>query len=341
MRVHACLFAVLVGLGLGCGDLATIGGLCLHNCNASGAPARGVDAATEPDANADRTPDAGPMCSEGSHALSAMPQNLMLLVDDSASFAPWWPAMNEGLLQFLQDPEQNAVGIGLQRFDEICEADPYAVPLVPIAPLQDNRQALLQALPLPGTISTSTLPALEGVLRYARDWSSAHDNARVAVVLLTDASPGACDGFAPDIDAEAQRIARAGVEGVPSIATYVIGFSTLPLPSSIARGAGTDPILISVTPADGEVRAALERVRRTVQPCAFRLQPGWTIAAGASITVSQRNYPIVANAAACGQQDGFYVDDPATAYPLHACPRTCDALLPADRLTLSRACSEP
>jgi hypothetical protein len=271
--------------------------------------------------------------------------DLMLVVDDSASFAPWWPALNDGLLQFLRNTDGSGIGVGLQRFDENCEPEAYIDPLVPIAPLADNRQALLQALPLSGLLSTSTVPALDGALRYARGWAVDNPTVRVAVVLLTDASPGACDGLVGDFDAEAQRLARAAYVGQPSIETYVIGFSTLAGPGPLAVAGGTEPIAIGVAPADGEVSTALERVRGAAQPCAFRWQVGWTLAPDSAVLVvasdgTERRVPILSSGSACAGQDGFYVANPAASHPLIACETTCKTLTPTDRASLSRACVE-
>jgi hypothetical protein len=274
-----------------------------------------------------------------------MQVDLMLVVDDSISLSPWWPALNDGLLQFLQTTEASGIAIGLQRFDEMCEAESYINPIVPIAPLADNRQALLKALPLSGVVSTSTVPALDGVLRYARGWAVDNPAARVAVVLLTDASPGACDGLVGDFDGEAQKLARAAYVGVPSIQTYVVGFSTLAGPGPLALAGGTEPISIGVTPADGEVATALERVRAAAQPCAFRWQAGWTLAPDSAVLVvasdgTERRIPILPSGSACAGKDGFYLASSAASHPLIACETTCESLTPKHRASLSRACVE-
>jgi hypothetical protein len=355
VRVFACLLIWLLGTLSGCKDVATIGGLCAAECASAGAgsrgcePARcdaGIDAASTLDACAAAgcSADAGLVCSDVPRELSRMRLGLMLIVDDSISLAPWWPALNDGLLQFIQYTQASGLALGLQRFDEVCEPEPHSTPLVPIAPLASNRQALVQAVPQ-GGVSTSTTPALDGVLRYARDWAVDNPDSHAAVVLLTDASPGACDGLVGDYDGEAQRLASAAYAGEPSIPTYVIGFGTLTGPGPLALAGGTDPIAIATTPADGEVASALERVRRLAQPCEFRWQPGWTIAADSAVIVvasdgSERRIPMLSNGAACAGQDGFYIAAAGGDYPLIACERTCENLTSTDRASLSRTCIE-
>jgi hypothetical protein len=269
--------------------------------------------------------------------------DLMLIVDDSLSLGPWWPFMNEGLLQFLQGTDLTDLGIGLQRFDEACEADDYLTPIVPLAPLADNLAALMNALPFPGVASTSTIPALDGVLRYAREQSSRNPDARISVVLVTDASPGACDGLAGDYEGEAQRIAREAYQGTPSIKTYVVGFSTLLTPSVIAPAGGTELRMISVTPGDSDVRDALESIRRDAQPCAFKTPSGWTLASESTVRVAasdgtHRTYPVLSSSSMCDQQEGFYVENASGPYPLAACPQTCASLVSHDRVTVSNVC---
>jgi len=359
MRVLASTLVCLLGTLYGCEDVATIGGLCPTDCASGGSGSLGCDerrcsvdtgvtfdAGQTLDACAAGgcSPDAGPVCSEELHELSRMQVDLILVVDDSASLAPWWPALNDGLVQFLQNTEASGLAIGLQRFDEVCEAEPYSVPVVPIAPLADNRQALLQALPT-GVVTTSTVPALDGVLRYALRWAIENPAERVAVVLLTDASPGACDALAGDYDGEAQKLARAAYEGMPSIETYVIGFSSLTGPGPLALAGGTVPIPIGVTPADGEVLSALERVRGTAQPCAFRWQSGWMLASDSAVVIvasdgTERRVPILSSASACARDAGFYVANLDDFYPLIACEATCENLTATDRVSLSRACVE-
>lgn len=147
-------------------------------------------------------------CVESTSTLVRRQLDLLLVMDDTASLVPWLPALQEGLASMLQDEAWHGTRVGLQRFDEICEPEPYANLLVPIAPLPENAPALQGALPLLPTASTSTVPALDGALLYARSWAATHDS-RIAVVLLTDASPGACDGLIGDWVSQGQRLIRA------------------------------------------------------------------------------------------------------------------------------------
>lgn len=355
MRIHGCMFALLLASTLGCSDRAIIGGVCVGDCAPGiidASPGGCVGDACEVDAGDDAcsgdtcSVDAGNGCREGAYELTRTRLDLMLVIDDAGSLAPWWFALHDGLDQFLRTTSPTGLGLGLQRFDEVCEASHYVDPIVPIAPLSDNRAALEQAVQIAGIASTSTVPALDGVHQYARAWAASNGGAPVAVVLLTDVAPGACDGLVGDFAAEAARLARVAYEGTPSIKTYVINFGVFTTAVDIARAGGTEAAIIQVTPADGEVLAALENVRRDAASCAFSWQSGWTLAPDSAVVVStlngtERRYPIVAGASACAQQDGFYVEDSAASHPLIACSATCDALATGERLTLSRACPTP
>jgi hypothetical protein len=344
MRLAGGICALLVGSALGCTDPATVGGVCRDRCLSLDA---GVDAGRDagPAGEDAGAADAGRTCRDGAYELTRMRLDLVIVLDDTASVGPWLPALYDGLTQFLHADTSKGLGVGLQRFDELCDPQDYTNLIVPIAPLPGNAQALDDALTLMLYVSTSTTPALDGALRSARAWATSHADARVAVVLLTDASPGACDGLVGDYDAEAQRLARVAYEGTPSIKTYVVGFGTMAGIDLIPRAGGTEPMPISVTPADGEVQAALDDVRRDAQPCAFRWPAGWTLAPSSSVVATaadgERRYPIVAGSAACDPSGGFYVEDPSAAFPLVACPSSCVEIAAAQRLALSSACAMP
>ena len=361
-RLRLLRWLIVLWACAGCADHAVVGGLCGANAQCattagnSAAADAGADACGARDCGSAASSgscsgpsckgDAGANCSDGEIVLTRRRLDLIMVVDDSASLAPWLPWLHDGLDRFLLQERTSGLGVGLSRFDDVCEAAAYRQLIVPIAPLPDNAAALEQASALMATASTSTIPALDGVLQHAQAWARAHDNSDVAVVLLTDGSPGACDGLSGDYDGEAQRIARAAHLGTPSIKTYVVVFSVLATASAIAVAGGTTPLLISVTPGDDDVLIALEAVRTDAQPCAFQWPSEWRPAPNAEVVVedsdaSTHRYPILADRSTCDQEQGFYVQDPQAAYPLMACPSTCEGLHSDDRLALSRACSAP
>jgi hypothetical protein len=356
LRLYSLILSLQ--LALGCSDVATVGGLCVLGCESArdaGAPdacASGDCDASSTDSSRDAcvsascssAEDAAPGCAAGSYALTRMSADLLLAVDDSASLAPWLAAVDEGVRSFLSETDPTGVRVGLARFGEDCDPKTYATPVVPIGPLGENRMQMLSALPTEPSLSTSTLATLDGALRYARMWAAAQSDGRVSLVLLTDASPGACDGLSGNYDGQSQQVAREAYESTPSVATYVIGVGPMLALDSLAAAGGTRAVRIAITPADGEVRAALEKVKHEAQPCAFHWQSRYVLASDSTIVVTaadgtQRQYPIVSDASTCRDGGGFYVDDPNSAYPLVACPSTCLSLTAADQIALSSACS--
>lgn len=189
--------------------------------------------------------------------------DLLLVLDDSATMYPWWTQLRSELDQFFAEDASHGVAVGLQRFAQSCDSSQYVTPIVPILPLPDNLTALQDAIPETASANTSTIPALTGALQYASGWARDHRSSRVAVLLMTDATPAECDALDGDYDTAAQRAASAGFQGDPAIPTYVVGFGALMTIDAIAIAGGTTAELVSVTPAQGEIRAALERVRDT------------------------------------------------------------------------------
>jgi hypothetical protein len=302
------------------------------------------DACTHPTCAPDLDAGDARVCS-GPRELTRQRLDLLLVVDSTASIVPWWFSLSEGVNQFFEDEASAGVGVGLQLFGQMCGAQSYVTPVVSIAPLPGNLSAL-QAVEPPLFASTSTIPALDGALQHARAWAAANRSAHVAVVLLTDVTTGECDALTGDPDAEAMRIAQAAYTDTPSIPTYVVGFGSMALLSTLARAGGTELLAISITPASGEVATALGKVRDQMRPCAFAWPSDAGLAADSAIVVtaadgSERSYPLQRASSACDQQPGFYVEDETAEFPVIACPRLCASLGSALRIALSNACSAP
>jgi hypothetical protein len=352
VRIAGASGVLLLCCTLGCIDPATVGGLCssagacngaMHPSAPDAEPADSGPADSGP-IDADTMEDADSTCGTSSPMqLTRKQLDLILVIDDTASLVPWLPALQDGLSRLFQAEEWRGIGLGLQRFDEVCDPQFYAELIVPIAPLPENASALQAAIENIPTLTTSTAPALAGVLQHARAWAASRAETEVAIVLLTDASPGACDGLTGNIEAAAQQVAREGLESTPSIKTHVVGFGMVDPVTALAHAGGTEPALINLFPADGEVLAALETVRRSAQPCAFMASTQDSRASGTVVMATtpegaQRSYPIHESSLGCDQEDGFYRGDEAALPPIVACPRVCAGLGGADRLTLEAAC---
>jgi hypothetical protein len=111
---------------------------------------------------------------------------------------------------------------------------------VPIAPLPGNASPIIDALnatdPLGGT---PTRPALEGAITHARQWAIANPDHKVVVVLATDGEPSTSI-CTPNTIAAVEQVAQDGLNGMPSIPTYVIGVGlSLTSLNAIAAAGGT------------------------------------------------------------------------------------------------------
>lgn len=258
--------------------------------------------------------------------------DIYMMVDDSGSMVPWWPATIEAISTFFHDPGSEGIGIGEQFFGSECGADYYANPRVPIAPLPGNLTALENGFPILPIEGTATLPAMTGAVAHATAWAQANPDAKTVVLLVTDGIPSECGSTIENVS---EAIA-AGYNGTPSIQTFVIGLGDLGALNMFAVAGGTGQA-IEIQPGAGqELVDALNSIRSAALPCDFALPDG-----GGTTTVSldrvnlqytdpagtQTVIPKVAQADACaGVAGGWFYDDASGATRLVACPQSCDQL---------------
>ena len=192
-----------------------------------------------------------------------------------------WDAFKAAMQQFVQLPAANGVSVGIQYYGlgESCDRAAYAQPDVPIAPLPGNGAAIVASLNARTPTGTTPLDAaLGGAIDHARSWAVSHPDHTVAVVLVTDAA----GNFPCGPLTNANDVAAAGVSGMPSIPTYVIG--TIPPANepaclfdvggapveanlhAIAQRGGTSQAVLVRTGQDAAAQflAALSRIRQTV-----------------------------------------------------------------------------
>src|SRR5690606_28720627 len=113
-----------------------------------------------------------------------------------------WEAITAALKEFLNAPEAAALRIGLQYFPLMgemgateCSAEGYASPTIPIALMTDeHRNALIESIDESFTAGlTPAVPALDGALRYARQWAEDHPDRPMVVIWAADGYPTECD----------------------------------------------------------------------------------------------------------------------------------------------------
>lgn len=257
--------------------------------------------------------------------------DIYMMIDDSGSMIPWWPATIEAINMFWRDPGSAGIGIGEQFFGSNCDPGYYATPRVPIAPLPDNITALENGFPIAPFEGTATLPAMQGAIQHAREWTMQNPDAKTVVLLVTDGLPDNCNSTIENVS----QVISEGYNGSPSIQTFVVGLGALSALDMFAAAGGSGRAIVIQPGASQELVEALNSIRTAALPCDFALPDGggtpvsldrvnlqYTDLAGAEMTI-----PNVADMAACsGVAGGWYYDDSSGETRLVACPESCQQL---------------
>jgi hypothetical protein len=192
-----------------------------------------------------------------------------------------WTPVTEALKTFFLDPGADGLHASFEFFPEpigipeVCEADRYARPLVPLQALDDGTAfvtILDNTLPQGGT---PTYPALKGSIQYAREQALERPGSKSVVVLVTDGEPGlvdyrmeepifwgVCDedgdgeteNTVPGVTNLAQDAYNGGKpkdDGTPSVPVYVIGIGeSVQSLDTIALAGGHELMLVQRTDPD-------------------------------------------------------------------------------------------
>ncbi len=311
-------------------------------------------------------------CASEKYTGELVPADMFVMLDRSGSMndSGKWGAVTKAINDFVQLPNLSKLGMGIAFFptkpavppptapctsdidcgaygpcipgfnqcngalapNDSCVAPDYAKPAVPIADLPGVGSAIATAISgqSPGGDSTPAAPALEGAIDYAQSWAAQHTDRVVIVVFATDGEPTNCN---PNrVDTVAAR-AKEGLDGTPSVKTFVIGvgqeLTTLNL---IAKEGGTDKaVLVSTGNAAQEFLAALNKIRGAIgcqylipkpatgDPDYGKVNVAFTPNGGA-----QEVYPKVNDASGCVGQKAWYYDNPSSPTQIVLCPAACD-----------------
>jgi hypothetical protein len=269
--------------------------------------------------------------------------DIYMMVDDSGSMVPWWPATLEAINMFYRDLGSAGIGVGLQFFGSACEMGHYATPIVPIQELPGHLSSLEAAFPLLPIEGTATLPAMQGAIAHARAWSMEHPDSKTVVLLVTDGLPDDCGSNVENVTAAV----REGVTGSPSIQTFVIGLGDLGALNMFAEAGGTGEALVIQPGAAPALVAALNQIRTAALPCSFKLPAAASTAemqklvnlqfkdlTGAEMTIGA-----VDDQGACdATKGGWYYDSPAAPTQLVACEKSCEQLNTGGEVQVTVGC---
>lgn len=321
-----CRAALACGLVAGVVGFASIGCTAGTNGQGGGGAGSGSNSAStnsfSNSASTGGTFSSGTMMSSGQGGgcagTSIMAQkaqlDLFIMLDQSGSMgdttssgATKWKAVTDALKSFVQLPEANGLGVGIQYFglpgsmscpmfcsssadcgvcgpcmlvgpgqgictnysEDSCNPGDYSMPEVEIAPLPGVSSAIISSINghSPST-GTPTHPALQGAIVHGKQWANAHPGHVTVVVLATDGIPSGCDA---DIDHIAS-VADVGFTVNPSIRTFVIGVGdALTDLNAIAAAGGTNQAFIVDTTQDttAQFLQALQTIQGIVLPCSY------------------------------------------------------------------------
>ena len=297
------------------------------------------------------------------------------MADATASRSSKWEVITGAIESFVSDPESAGIGAGLAFFgipngngsgrDGVsCDPADYARPVVPIANLNGNGPAIVDSIRAKTPEGyTPSAPALQGALQYAADWAVAHPDHRVIVVMATDGLPTACGSSTDSGRVEDTiAVAEAGLDGTPSIPTYVIGVvgrddsESVTNLNSFARAGGTGSAFIVDPQGDTQTAflSAMNAIRAANRVgCDFAIPaPSAGLAVDyTQVTVSYASGsadpdPIawVASDADCdAQSGGWYYDRNSTPTRMLLCDATCTVVQadPEAQLDIAFACVTP
>ncbi len=200
-------------------------------------------------------------CAAESHAGELVPLDLYVMLDRSASMQDVgkWSAVVAALEGFVQSPDTEGIGVGLQFFplapsgsipsgcasdadcglygpcmpgfntcagsfaqDTSCDPADYEQPLVPIQVLPGVSPAITNALSAESAegSATPTEPAFAGAAVYATAWAESNPDHLTFIVFATDGEPTGCS---TNSVAGTADLAAAAATASPSVKTFVIG----------------------------------------------------------------------------------------------------------------------
>lgn len=225
-----------------------------------------------------------------------------------------------------------------------CDTGDYATPAVEISSAADRNDAISASLAAQDPVGlTPTGPALAGAIQHAQEWAANHSDRKVVAVLATDGLPTECD---PVEIADVADIAQTGLDGTPSVSTYVIGvFADIEADvaqsnlDEIAAAGGTDQAFVITTDSDvaGSFLAALNEIRGAALTCDFTIPDP---PSGQSLDFGQVNLEFLTpdgetrqlvnvndeDACADAPDEGWYyvLDDAGDPVQITVCPDVCD-----------------
>ena len=270
------------------------------------------------------------------------PLDIIVLLDRSGSMSgSKWNGSVTALTNFFQSPGGTGISAGISYFgppngDPECQPASYNPLHVPVVDLATSSATLVNDVQSqsPAGSTTPTWAALYGTLQYANDYQDQNPTHVVIVVLASDGDPTSCNTSITDIAAlAAQAYAYNGVR------TFVIAIqgSTIANLDQIAAAGGT-MAAYDVTNDIMLFQQKMDEIRKDVLACEFVIpDPTSGTFDPTKVNVeytpggngTPENIPQASDAADCGNDPGWYYDNPAAPTKIIFCPASC-ATIQAD-----------
>jgi hypothetical protein len=290
-------------------------------------------------------------CAEATVKGERIPVQMLIMFDKSQSMLldQKWAGATAALTAFFQDEDSAGLSIALRFFpdddpvagcdDPACSVDACATPLVPIGTLNalpghsdPQQQALVDAVASRSPSGqTPTYAALAGAEQWATE--NAADGVKTVVVLVTDGEPNGCPPEDTASIAQLASDARTNAD----VFTYTIGMdgANVAQLDDIAVAGGTgEAFVVGGNTIHNDLIAAFEAIGTAPIECSFPVPDAESAGQPVDPSLVNLSYddgsgeepvtiPQVPDADACGNDAGWYYDDPEIPTEIHLCPATC------------------
>jgi hypothetical protein len=274
------------------------------------------------------------------------PLDLLLILDTSASmdYLGKWSSVKQAVRAFVNNPAAAGLGLGLQYYPlrAQCNRDDYAAPAVPIQVLPMGATEIGDSLTVQQMSGgTPMVAAMEGALRYLKQFAADNPTHKVALILASDGAPDdSC--IAPSAMGRANSLDNATLTAMeafaadPKVSTFVIGVgSETPVLEQIATAGGGKAFFVDTnSDVQGAFLKALQDIRGDALSCELPIPD----ASGQVLDYDRVNvlftptgatspsaFIYVQDKGNCAQAtaNGWYYDDPANPTKVVLCPEAC------------------
>jgi hypothetical protein len=263
------------------------------------------------------------------------PLDIVVLLDRSGSMAgSLWNGSVSALTSFFQNPGGDDISAAISYFPPpvetaVCQPSSYDPPHVPLTDLA-NPTALINDMQSqnPGGDYTPTWGGLYGALLYANKLQDQNPTHVVIVVLASDGDPTTCNTNIGTIASLAETAYL--YNGVRTFVIAIQGATVANLDQIAAAGQTIQAL--DVTTDINLFKQKMDEIRAQVLGCEYII-PDPTSGEFDATKVNVKytpgnggtpqNIPQAASAEDCGNDPGWYYDNPQSPTKIFFCPATC------------------